>query len=430
MNINSKIVSDSLFNPKEVGSRLYKQLSTVNSQLSTMIAFFLFTLFGCKSTDVVQPVAATLPTMSIENLTLFEGNDKTTFPFKLTLSKATDKDVTVQFATKDNTAVAGIDYVAKSGTLTIPANSTQGTIEIIVIGDTIKQADKLFSVVLSNPNNATLTNVEAVGTIRNDDTYIFIPNDGYTTPEAYAGYSKLWNDEFNGKVLDQTIWTPETGGSGWGNNELEYYTDRLDNTANANAFISSGNLIIEARKEDFIGKNYTSARLSTQRKKDFTFGRMDIRAKLPKGKGIWPALWMLGKKIESTNWPNCGEIDIMELIGSAPKDIHATVHYGPIGASSSTSKTSTYSLTPSGDFSDKFHVYTLLWTQDKMEFLIDDYSYFSTTKSAIGDIYPFNEPFFTIFNVAVGGNWPGSPDATTVFPQRMIVDYVRVFQKQ
>ncbi len=382
--------------------------------------------FGCKSADVVTPVVVTLPTLSIENVTLFEGNDRTTFPFKLTLNKATDKDVSVQFTTKDNTAVAGTDYIAKSGTLIIPANSTQGTIEIIVIGDTIKQPDKLFTVELSGPTNATLSNLSAIGTIRNDDTYIYVPSDGYTTPSTYAGYSKLWSDEFNGTAIDKTLWNLETGGNGWGNNELEYYTDR---DVTPNAFISGGNLIIEARQENYNGKNYTSARMTTQGKKDFTFGRIDMRAKIPKGKGIWPALWALGSKIDKTGWPNCGEIDIMETIGSFPKDLHATVHYGPIGASNSTSKTAVYSL-PSGDLSDKFHVYTLLWSQDKMDILIDDFTFFSTTQSAVGNIYPFNEPFFMIFNVAVGGNWPGSPDGTTVFPQRMVVDYIRVFQKQ
>jgi beta-glucanase (GH16 family) len=291
------------------------------------------------------------------------------------------------------------------------------------LGDTLKQADKQFEVVLSNPTNATLGTSTGIGTIRNDDTYLFVPSEGYITPETYAGYEKLWNDEFNGTSLDAATWTRETGGGGWGNNELQYYTDRTDN-----AFVSNGNLTIEAKKENFDTRQYTSARLITKGKKDFTFGRVDIRAKLPKGKGIWPALWMLGKNIDQVKWPNCGELDIMEVIGSIPNRVHGTVHYGPQGASSSTQKTGTYTL-PSGDFSDKFNVYSLIWTLDNMEILVNDISFFKTNRTTIGSIYPFNEPFFMIFNVAVGGNWPGSPDATTVFPQQMTVDYIRVFKK-
>jgi len=383
-------------------------------------AFCFLPFIFCKSADVITPTVVTLPILSIENVTLLEGNSKTIFPFKVSLSKATDKEVTVQFATKDNTAIGGKDYVSKSGVLTIPANTTQGVIEITVIGDTIKQDDKLFNVLLSSPTNATLANVSALGTIQNDDTF-----DGYQTPETYTGYSKLWNDEFNGTAIDRSIWKFETGGNGWGNNELEYYTDK---DVNPNAFISNGNLIIEARQESYNGKNYTSARMTTQGNKEFAFGRVDMRAKIPKGKGIWPALWMLGKNITTNGWPNCGEIDIMETIGSFPKDLHATVHYGLIGASNSTSKTAVYSA-PTGDLSDFFHVYSLVWSQDTMEIMIDNISYLKTNKTAIGNVYPFNDPFFVIFNVAVGGNWPGTPDGSTIFPARMAVDYIRVFKK-
>jgi beta-glucanase (GH16 family) len=291
------------------------------------------------------------------------------------------------------------------------------------LGDTIKQTDKQFEVILSNPTNATLSTASATGTIRNDDTFIFIPSEGYTTPLDYAGYQRLWSDEFTGATLDSTIWTRETGGGGWGNNELQFYTNRTDN-----AFLTNGNLVIEAKQEVFGNRNYTSARLITKGKREFTFGRVDIRAKLPKGKGIWPALWMLGKKIDQVGWPNCGEIDIMEIIGSAPNKVHGTVHYGPQGSSTSTQKTGTYTL-PSGDFSQKFHVFSLIWTADNIEILVNDISYFKTDRTQVGAIYPFNEPFFMLFNVAVGGNWPGSPDATTVFPQQMTVDYIRVFKK-
>lgn len=378
-------------------------------------------LYSC-GRDPVAP-ATNEPRVSVNNVTLFEGNDSTKFPFKVTLSKATDKEVTVSFTTANKSALSGRDYSAKSGTVTFPANSLEQTIEITVLGDTIKQADKDFEFVLSNATNAVLGTDRGLGTIRNDDTAIFIPAGGYTTPLNYAGYEQLWSDEFSGTQIDNSLWGYDIGGGGWGNNELEYYTD-----SPKNSYVSSGNLVIEARKESFLGREYTSARIISKGKKDFTFGRVDIRAKLPKGQGIWPALWMLGKKIDQTNWPNCGEIDIMELLGHEPSKIYGTVHYGPIGSSTSTTKTSNYKL-PSGDFSDSYHVFSLNWSQDNMEVLIDDVSMLKTDRTQIGAIYPFNEPFFMLFNVAVGGNWPGGPDISTVFPQQMLVDYIRVFKK-
>lgn len=385
-----------------------------------ILSLFIYGACGDKNTDTPQP---TLPSVSINNVTLFEGDGLTTFPFKVTLSESTEKDVTVSFTTKDNTAIAGKDYEMQSGTLTIPANSKEATISIVVVGDTIKQADKQFDVVISNPVNATMNGDKGTGTIRNDDDYVYVPLDGYATPESYAGYVSLWKDEFSGTAIDNSIWGYDIGNSGWGNNESQYYTNSPNNS-----FISDGNLVIEARKENYQGSEYTSARLLTKNKQTFTFGRVDIRAVLPKGQGIWPALWMLGTKIDQTGWPYCGEIDIMEIIGSEPDKVHGTIHFGPQGATQSTQLTGTHTLS-SGDFSDKYHVFSLIWSQDNIEILVDDISYFKVSKTQVGAIYPFNEPFFVIFNIAVGGNWPGYPDATTVFPQRMWVDYIRVFQK-
>ncbi|MGB3074920.1 MAG: family 16 glycosylhydrolase [Chitinophagales bacterium] len=385
-----------------------------------LIALIICTSCNDKNTETPAPA---LPSLSINSVTLFEGDGASNFPFKVNLSKPTDKEVTVNFTTKDNTALAGNDYEMQSGTLTIPANSNEVAINVTVIGDTVKQTDKQFEVVLSNPVNATLATNEGTGTIRNDDTYIYVPLDGYITPESYAGYNTLWKDEFNGTSIDNTIWGYDIGNSGWGNNESQYYTN-----SSGNSYVSNGNLVIVAKKENYGGSEYTSARLLTKNKKDFTFGRVDIRAVLPKGQGIWPALWMLGSKIDQTGWPNCGEIDIMEVIGSIPNVVNGTIHYGPQGATQSTSLTATQALT-SGDFSDKYHVFSLIWSQGSIQILVDDISYFQVTQAQVGAIYPFNEPFFVIFNVAVGGNWPGYPDATTVFPQQMLVDYIRVFEK-
>ncbi len=386
-----------------------------------LFAFLAFT-FGCKPTE--KPVTPDLPTMSISSVALFEGDaGLSNFTLKVNLSRATDQTVTVDFATLDGTAGAGTDYVAKTGTLTFKPQVTEGVIDISIMTDTLKEADETFSVVLSNAKSATITTGTGVVTIRNDDTYLFIPSGGYETPTTYTGYQSVWQDEFNGTSLDLTSWGFDIGGSGWGNNELQYYTNRPENV-----YLTGGKLVIEAKKESYQGREYTSTRLLTKGKKEFTFGRIDIRAKLPVAKGIWPALWMLGKKIDQTSWPACGEIDIMELIGKEPNKVHGTMHWG---ANTSTRQSfgTNYTLS-SGTYADKFHVFSLVWELDKIEIFMDDISYCKFDKSKVGAAaYPFNEPFFLIFNVAVGGDWPGSPDASTSFPQQMFVDYVRVFKK-
>ena len=380
-------------------------------------------LFGCSSADkpVVTPDP---PTISINSIALFEGDALTTFTFKVNLSRAYDQTITVDFATADGTAGAGTDYVAKSGTLTFKPQTTEGVIDITVLGDTLKEPDETFNVVLSKPTNATIVTAIGTATIRNDDTYVFIPADGYETPTTYTGYEKVWQDEFSGTTLDASSWGFDVGGSGWGNNELQYYT----NNRPENIYLDNGKLVIQAKKESFSGREYTSSRILTKGKREFTFGRVDIRAKLPVAKGLWPALWMLGKKIDQTSWPACGEIDIMELVGLNANKVYGTMHWGASTATHQSFGTN-YAL-PSGTYADKFHVYSIVWELDKIEIFMDDISYVKFDKSKVGAAaYPFNEPFFFIFNVAVGGDWPGSPDASTVFPQQMVVDYVRVFKK-
>lgn len=248
-----------------------------------------------------------------------------------------------------------------------------------------------------------------------------IDNAGYISPETYPGMSLVWQDEFNGTELDSRFWTFEegNGNEGWGNWELQYYRKE-------NARVHNGYLTITAKKESFGGKEYTSSRIKTQDKKDFLYGRIDMRAKLPKGQGIWPAFWALGANIATVNWPFCGEIDIMEMVGGGPgKDntLHGTVHYEDGGhkyiGGSTTLQT--------GDFYDKFHVFSIVWTANSIKWYLDNVEYYTfDTTGANKD--EFRRPYFLLLNLAVGGNWPGAPNASTVFPQKYIVDYVRVFQ--
>lgn len=251
------------------------------------------------------------------------------------------------------------------------------------------------------------------------------PTTGYSTPESYGGYTLIWQDEFEGSSLNTNNWSHEigTGSNGWGNNELQYY--RSQNTS-----VADGVLTIEARKESLSGSNYTSSRIITKDKLEFTYGRVDIRAALPFGNGLWPALWMLGADIDTNTWPRCGEIDIMELRGEEPDRVLGTVHYGPdfenrvvIGNDSDP-----FTL-PSGTFADEWHVFSLVWDENSITWYVDDQQHFSLAIDSERATY-FRKDFFLIFNVAVGGNFVVSPDASTVFPQRMFVDYVRVFQNE
>ena len=231
----------------------------------------------------------------------------------------------------------------------------------------------------------------------------------------------IWSDEFNYTGLpDPTFWNMETGGGGWGNNELQYYTDREDN-----AKVENGVLTITAREESFGGRDYTSARITTQNKFDFQYGKIEARIKLPYGKGLWPAFWMLGANFSTTGWPACGEIDIMELVGGGTNDktCHSTLHWQGSGHES---YGQSYVLT-SGIFADDFHVFTVEWDDQKITSYVDGIQYFvmDITASFLSE---FHNDFFIIMNVAVGGAWPGWPNDSTVFPQTMQVDYVRVYQ--
>ncbi|MBC6367063.1 glycoside hydrolase family 16 protein [Algoriphagus sp. AK58] len=255
----------------------------------------------------------------------------------------------------------------------------------------------------------------------NNQDLVPIPTQGATSPTSYLGMTLAWADEFDGNTLNAANWTHETGNgtNGWGNNELQFY--RSQNTS-----LQNGHLVITAKKEAFGGKEYTSSRIITKGKQQFRYGRVDIRAVMPKGQGIWPALWMLGSNFDTVGWPACGEIDIMEMVGGNGREntVHGTVHWEHDGSRAEFG--GKYTLA-SGTLADQFHVYSIVWDATSIRWLIDNKQYhvIDTTPSQLDE---FRRNFFFIFNIAVGGNWPGSPDATSTYPQHMIVDYVRVFQ--
>jgi beta-glucanase (GH16 family) len=383
-----------------------------------------FCLASCsKSSNGGSKPAAVLPAARVGDVTQERANTNSKYRFFVDLNSNPGQAVTVNYVTVAGTAKENTDYSPVSGTLTIPAGTTEGYVDVQVTGDSLRQAQQQFYLQLSAPVNCTLGVPKATGTILNDGTYLPTDSTGYTTPSSYPGYTLAWSDEFSGNSINTQNWNFEAGGGGWGNNELEYYTSRSQN-----AFVSSGNLVIEARQEPYGGSNYTSARMNSSGKQQFTFGRIDIRAKLPVSSGMWPALWMLGANFSTAGWPGCGETDIMELIGKNPSQVVGSMHWKQGDGTEGTFNNS-YNLS-SQDFSKQFHVFSLIWTQDTVQFLVDDHMYVNgSSQNVASGTYPFNSPFFFIFNVAVGGDWPGSPDGTTIFPQRMFVDYVRVFQK-
>lgn len=231
---------------------------------------------------------------------------------------------------------------------------------------------------------------------------------------AYSQYTLLWADEFDSTALDASKWAPEVGGWGWGNNELQYYTN------GDNLMFTGDELIIEAREEQFIANDYTSGKIYTKNLFEIRHGKIEARIKVPAGQGLWPAFWMLGTNIDQVSWPYCGEIDIMEHVNNAP-EIHGTAHWdnnGHVyyGGSATTDAT-------------QFHVYSIEWDSTEIRWYLDGNQYhIMNIANDINGTGELNNHMYLILNLAVGGNWPGSPNASTVFPAQLVIDYVRVYK--
>jgi beta-glucanase (GH16 family) len=234
----------------------------------------------------------------------------------------------------------------------------------------------------------------------------------------------IWNDEFNYSGMpDSTKWNYDLGGHGWGNNELQYYTNDSKNVR-----VENGNLIIEAHKDSLGDKAYTSTRIVSKKKGDWLYGRIEVRAKLPKGKGTWPAIWMLSTDWTYGDWPSSGEIDIMEHVGYDPEVVHGTIHTEAYNHVKQTQKEGI--ITVPGAQED-FHVYAVEWREKKMDFFVDDKLYHTVDRVPNDDYkgWPFDQKFHLLMNLAVGGNWGGSKGIDeSIWPQRLEIDYVRVYE--
>ncbi len=292
--------------------------------------------------------------------------------------------------------------------------------------DNIEDTDTTEPTSEPSAEPASEPSVEPASEPSNEDT------DQPSDPEAAIdatreGWNLVWRDEFLDSEIRTDRWNFEVNGQGGGNNESQYYTDRA-----TNARIENGALIIEAHQEQYTGsdgtRSYTSARLRTLNQGDWQYGRVEARIKLPFGQGIWPAFWMLPTDWVYGGWAASGEIDIMELVGHQPNIVHGTLHYGgPWPQNVYTGD----SYTLNEPFSNDFHTFAVEWEEGEIRWYVDDVHFQTQTNwySTAGSFpAPFNQRFHIILNVAVGGNWPGYPDATTVFPQRMEIDYVRVYE--
>lgn len=238
---------------------------------------------------------------------------------------------------------------------------------------------------------------------------------------APEGWNLTWHDEFEGEKIDPANWTYDLGAGGWGNGEAQFYTSRPEN-----ARLENGMLVIEALQEKYQDSYYTSARLKTQGLQEFQYGRIEARLKVPTGKGLWPAFWMLGNDFNGSNWPDCGEIDIMEYIGKEPDLIMGTAHGPGYSGVLGISKWNRQSY----NIADDFHTYAIEWSPDQIDWFYDGAKYHTVTRNDVGDRkWVFDHPFFILLNLAVGGQLPGPVGLDTIFPAQFLVDYMRVFQK-
>lgn len=401
------LINDDVYEPDEIFSI---SLSSIENALPGITT--------CKVT--VEGDDPFVPELRVEtSFVKAEGaQGQTVFQVPVSLSGETDSEVSLKWTTVPGWAKINEDFIQVEPTpVTFLPGETEKSLEVIVLGDNIFEMDDYFDILLTDIQGVIYTDTTTRVYIENDDSYQpELLTDGYITPDAWPGMMLVWNDEFDGPLINNANWTHELGGGGWGNEEWEIYT-----SSSTNSFISGGKLNIVATKDN---GNYYSARMVTKDKRQFTYGRVDIRAKMPYGKGIWPALWTLGSNIGQVGWPRCGEIDIMEYLGHIESQVHSTAHYYDGGHKS---KTAVYTLSGGASFNDMFHVFSLVWQENTMKFYVD-YHLVHQIKDTQIVFDSFRLPHFFIFNLAVGGVWPGYPNETTVFPQTLLVDYVRVFQ--
>ncbi|MEM6807444.1 MAG: family 16 glycosylhydrolase, partial [Bacteroidota bacterium] len=391
--------------------------------LCIILLSFLF--LNCEDNPEPQPPAE-LPKLRMQDSQVFEKEGNSQMIFEARLDEAAPADISINYTVEGISAEPGVDFETASGTLTIATGESKAEISVQILDDSQKEVDEKIRLTISGGTDVNIVATEGIGLIKDNEEVAYTAQDGgYESSETHFGYNLVWNEEFDGSALSTDVYNFELDDGcpnlcGWGNSELQWYTDLPQNVK-----VEDSKLIITATKQGASG--FKSARIQTKGKKEFKFGRIDVRARLPKGQGIWPAIWMLGANIDEVGWPACGEIDIMELVGHQASSSHGTAHWGAQGDPGSTSSTAVYGIDE--DFAERFHVFSIVWEEDEIVWYVDESRFHQVGRADMrGKPYPFNQEMFFIMNIAVGGLWPGSPDETTIFPQTMEIDYLRVFQ--
>lgn len=415
----------------------------------SILVLFISTLvlFNCKKKEEEEePVI--VPTASIEtSKVIAEGNNgATSLDITITLNNALAEGESgqlsyyVEHVSSDEVDLAAFsEENAELVTFQVGESTKKITIEFS--GDQNFESDEEFEVILKRVEGIRLSSSadKCIVTIENDDNCVS-GCDGWFSPESYAGFNSVWSDEFNGTTIDANVWRHEIGNgdNGWGNGEVQYYTAREDNS-----FIRDGNLVLRALNEpayDGSEQDYTSARLVTggwtwdddpNGGYSFQYGRIDFRAKFPTAQGSWPALWLLGDNIKTVSWPQCGEIDVMEATPqSRPGEAWGSAYFGSAFDDMS-SRVSSYWF-PNGSHESKFHVYSIIWSENEIEYRIDNEVYQTLTNSDMdGYTYPYNNSCFLIMNYALGApaGDPNASDYAVADKSEFVIDYVRVFQR-
>jgi beta-glucanase (GH16 family) len=387
-----------------------------------------FMTLSCGGEEIMNPNPGSqepLSEVTVADGDIIEGNGAGIMTFAVTAAPPSSSEITFNYQISGVTADPQSDFSSNDGQGVIPSGGRSFEIQIQITDDDQNEVDEKIRVDISNVQNGILRDGIAFGIIRDDDDPTSFNTDGYFTADNHFGYDLTWQDEFDGESLDTDVYSFEIGDGcpdlcNWGNNELQEYSADA-----ANIKLEDGKLVITAIDEG--ANQYSSSRMYTQDKLEIQYGRIDIRAKLPTGQGMWPALWMLGANIDQVGWPACGEIDIVEIFGNEPQTVIGTGHWGPQGSTTSTYNSSYFTTDVKVD--ERFFVYSLVWEPNDIQWYVDETLYKRLTPAELGEIpFPYNAPFYFIFNVAVGGNGIGDPDDTTMFPATMQIDYIRVFQ--
>ncbi len=394
------------------------------------ILFLVLVLFlsnSCKKGEDDTAITS-LPVLSIDYVTHLEGENNREVLVGVRLSRESESNVSVNYETVEGTAMVGTDFMAVSnGQLIFLPSETTKNISITILGDDIFEPDETFDILLSNPINATIVRGKSTITIRNDDEEEVvdtildgIPTTGYTTPMSYPGRVLVWHDEFEGNSLSDD-WKHEVGLESLIDNfsQRQYQYYKAENTR-----VKGSYLIIQTKKESIGGQQYTSSKITTQSKQSFKYGRIDIRAILPRGQAVKASLSMLGDSFSSIGWPDCGQIKIAKSLKDFVTE-DATVR-GELRLRNRFDRHH-YRLN-NGTFADEFHVFSIVWDSESIKWYVDDVFYHEADISSSAS-FEVRKPYFFVFNTRVESYDEFSPsEDTTPFPQKTVVDYVRVFQ--